>query len=232
MPGAATSPAVHEQRTTESVHFVVADSSALLVEAVSKQLQHFPSLAAVGLAVDVKGLMERLRTTHPDVCVIGADLYRQGFRALRDDISIRTGQTKLAIFADDLPDSMVELALRNRVAGFLSTGDSLNDVANAIQKVATAQIVISRNLAERITVDPATRQPIVVRRSQLSKFSDKQLEVLIHLARGLRVRDIAKMLYLSERSVESHKFRLMKRLGIRDRVELSQWCIREGLIRI
>ena len=65
--------------------------------------------------------------------------------------------------------------------------------------------------------------------SYLLTLTNRQLEVLRHLARGESVKEVAKSMVLSERAIESHKYRIMQKLGIHDRVELARYAIREGL---
>ena len=57
----------------------------------------------------------------------------------------------------------------------------------------------------------------------------RQVEVLRHLAQGQSVKEVAKLMHLSQKSVDSHKYRIMHKLAIHDRVELARYAIREGL---
>lgn len=66
--------------------------------------------------------------------------------------------------------------------------------------------------------------------AELTLLTSRQLEVLRHLARGDSVKEIARQMHLSQKSVDSHKYRIMSKLGIHDRVELARFAIREGLM--
>lgn len=66
--------------------------------------------------------------------------------------------------------------------------------------------------------------------SRLSKLSNRQIEVLRNLAFGLSVKDVARRMHISVKSVDSHKYRIMQSLGIHDRVDLARYAIREGLV--
>jgi DNA-binding NarL/FixJ family response regulator len=63
----------------------------------------------------------------------------------------------------------------------------------------------------------------------LTSLTSRQIEVLRHLARGKSVKEVARSMHLSEKSIDSHKYRIMHKLGIHDRVELARYSIREGL---
>lgn len=68
--------------------------------------------------------------------------------------------------------------------------------------------------------------------SYLSTLTLRQLQVLRHLVRGESVKEVAATMSLSERAIESHKYRIMQKLGIHDRVELTRFAIREGLMPV
>ena len=67
-------------------------------------------------------------------------------------------------------------------------------------------------------------------RQSPSCLTERQLEILCHLALGYSVKEVANILQLSQKSVDCHKSRIMRRLGIHDRVQLARYAIREGLV--
>jgi DNA-binding NarL/FixJ family response regulator len=60
-------------------------------------------------------------------------------------------------------------------------------------------------------------------------LTEREIEVLRYLARGLSKKEVASMMHLSPKTIESHSTRLMDKLDIHDRVELARYAIREGL---
>ncbi|MCH7685179.1 MAG: response regulator transcription factor [Planctomycetes bacterium] len=77
--------------------------------------------------------------------------------------------------------------------------------------------------------DSARKQNVFQGECHLSSLTPRQLEVLRHLAEGHSVKDVAKRMLVSVKSVDNHKYRIMRKLRIRDRVELARFAIREGL---
>ncbi|QDU40209.1 Response regulator protein VraR [Maioricimonas rarisocia] len=221
---------VQDPLQTTPISLVLIDPNCLLVEALPKCLSDYANVSVVGRSLNVPDGLECLRRQKPDLCLVDSDLYTSGFRQFADELSVRLGETRLAIFVDELSDVQLETAISNQVRGFLSRRDSIREVGDSLTRLASGETVVSRNLAGRLERNPQTGEVRAIRRSQLERFSNRQLEVLMHLARGSRVREIAGLMHVSEKAVESHKFRIMKRLGIRDRVQLCRWAIREGLI--
>ena len=215
--------------TTQTINIVMIDTSKAFLESLPLALHRFGFLKVIARATTIAEGLQQMRESAPDIALINGHLFQQGFRALSDLVPIRMGECQLAVFANGLSDAQLEIASSNRVHGFLSTQDSTNEIAELLEQLAANQIAISKHLAERISVG-RDKQIVILGRNKLNQLSDRQLEVLSHLASGLRVKDIADRMGLSAKAVESHKFRIMSRLNIRDRVMLCRWAIREGLI--
>lgn len=77
--------------------------------------------------------------------------------------------------------------------------------------------------------DPLRKRYRLHSGGHLSTLTARQLEVLRHLAKGRTVKEIARILEVSPKSVDCHKYRLMNKLDIHDRVELARYAFREGL---
>ena len=77
--------------------------------------------------------------------------------------------------------------------------------------------------------DPHTKEYSVCTDNMLCGLTLQQLAIMRQLARGRSVKEIAAQFGRSEKSIDSHKYRIMHKLGIHDRVELARYAIREGL---
>ncbi|HUQ70299.1 MAG TPA: response regulator transcription factor, partial [Planctomycetaceae bacterium] len=129
-----------------------------------------------------------------------------------------------------LADIFIEQSLKLGFSGYLLKSEPLRELVSAIERVAAGEPVFSQAVAERLTFDPDKSQYVVRHESDLSALTLRQLEVLRHLACGQSVKEISHMMKLSQKSVDSHKYRIMNKLGIHDRVLLARFAIREGLM--
>lgn len=214
---------------TSSVNILMIDVSRALLEALPLALHRFGFLNVIARANDIEAGIRLLKETTPDIALIDGTLYRHSFREVSAVLPIRLGECGIALFANQLTDAQLDVAIQNRVQGFLSAEDSTADLAEQFEKMAAGRKVISQHLQSRLALN-GRGEIIVSRRSDLAELTNRQLEVLTHLAAGLRVKEIADLMQLSVKAIESHKFRIMNRLNIRDRVQLCRWAIREGLI--
>jgi DNA-binding NarL/FixJ family response regulator len=109
-------------------------------------------------------------------------------------------------------------------------GEPFQELVSAIERVAEGEWVFSQEVLDRLIFDQQSQEYAVRHESDLSALTSRQLEVLRHLACGQSVKEISQMMHLSQKSVDSHKYRIMNKLGIHDRVLLARFAIREGLM--
>lgn len=189
-----------------------------------------PEMQVIVTARDGELGLRALIEHRPRVAVVEIDLEsRSGFE-IAGDLAMRQRETKVVLYSVAMPDIYVDQALRTKVAGYVLKTDSLSNLVAAVQRVANGGTYYSEAIRERITVDPLTGQMKTHCESRLATLSDRQIEVLRNLAVGLSVKDVAKKMHISVKSVDSHKYRIMQALEIHDRVDLARYAIREGLV--
>jgi DNA-binding NarL/FixJ family response regulator len=147
-----------------------------------------------------------------------------------EDIWARCPESHLMLLSGFLADIFLEQALKHGFSGYVMKGEPFKQLATAIEAVAAGEWVFSPDVAERLIFNQQSNEYAVRHESDLSALTARQLEVLRHLACGQSVKEISQMMHLSQKSVDSHKYRIMNKLGIHDRVLLARFAIREGLM--
>jgi DNA-binding NarL/FixJ family response regulator len=214
----------------KSIAAVLIDPDVLLTDCLRPMLSNSSGVTISHTAESMEQGLTLIRQLRPQVVILDSRMFEEGFRALCDELSVRLDQTKLGVFADQMSDSRREHAVASHVRGLFSKRCTREDLATGISQIASGSYYVAPNLMERVDWDgPATR-PRFPMQNRIQALTDRQLQVLMHLAEGSTVREIAGKTNLSEKAIESHKFRIMSRLGIKNRVQLSRWAIREGLI--
>ena len=208
---------------------VLADSQKMFVEALRLALQQDSDLEVVGTASDSDEVYFLSMRHAPDVVIMEVDMSGRGAFTAAEEIMSRFPATKIVFLTGYLSDIMLDQALRMRAAGFLLKEDSLDKLRSDLKLVLRGEHVYSTDVFERMEFDALEGRFQVKSQSFLAGLTSRQLEVLRHLVRGESVKEVARVMVLSERAIESHKYRIMQKLGIHDRVELSRFAIREGL---
>jgi len=175
------------------------------------------------------GLRQMLES-RPDVILLDVDLPGRGAFDLAAEIRSTFNSAKLIFLTGFSSDVLVDQALRLRASGYLMKIEPIHFLLDAIRAVAAGELRFSREIEDRITFDTVTKRYILHTAHPMSELTFRQMEVLRHLAKGESVKEVARLMHLSQKSVDSHKYRIMHKLGIHDRVELARFAIREGLL--
>ncbi len=219
---------VETQRKTITVGIVEPQEATQY--AISMLLNSQPDSEVVGVETTGEEGMRMLVDKRPRIAIVEVDLEgRSGFE-LAGDLAMRQRETKVIFYSAVMPDIYIEQALRSKAAGYVLKTDSLASLLSAVQTVSKGGTYYSEPIRDRISIDPVTGNSRTQFESRLTQLSDRQLEVLRHLAYGLSVKDVARKMHISVKSVDSHKYRIMQSLGIHDRVDLARYAIREGLV--
>ena len=208
---------------------ILAEGSRLNAEAISWSLSAYGAFRNIQSMLSVDDVIHAIRTERPSIVLVGEKIISEGIRDLLAQIAVKMGETKVVVFADELTDRQLDLIVNNRVCGLLSRECTMRQLNDALLQVLGDAKVLSPELSHRLQLLPSGKFKCVGS-GHLKKLTDRQWDVLLRIAEGRRVAEVADDLEISPKAVESHKYRIMKTIGASDRVGLCRWAIREGLI--
>ena len=168
--------------------------------------------------------------SEPDVVILNADSPNPDTLAVVEGLGKTRPQTQVVLLSVLVSDILIEQALRLGVRGYLTVAAGIDTILDGIRHVAAGGHCFSNDVKSRLTFDPSQRRFRVAAIGQSLPLTRRQLEVLRHLARGCSTKEVARLMGLCTKSVESHKFRIMNKLDLHDRVALARYAIREGLV--
>jgi DNA-binding NarL/FixJ family response regulator len=213
----------------EGFDAVIADANRLNAESIAWCLKSYGGFRTVSPAISGTELLAALRAQRPALILMGEKVVVKCFREVFGELAVKLGEIRVAVFADDLSDRQLDLVVHNRVSGLLSRHETMRRLSEQLSQIAAGQTVLSDHLRDRIE-HLGGGQFRCTSSAHLEKLTERQWEVLLRIARGGRVSEVAQALHISEKAVESHKYRIMRVVGAVDRLELCRWAIREGLI--
>lgn len=143
---------------------------------------------------------------------------------------LRESQSKLrlVILSRTLPTFLVNRLITAQVAGCFAKQDQLTDVLAGLRRVLKGERALSSGYS---LISEDTDPSVLELNRFLSRLSSQQFQVLLGLAQGLPAKEVANQIQSTAKAIDSLKYRLMKRLQLRSRVELTRWAIRQGLIQ-
>ncbi|MEW4488867.1 response regulator transcription factor [Thalassoglobus sp. JC818] len=209
---------------------ILVDPHPIVVEALTERLHATNQFEVVASLGDSDRAFFEILERQPDLVIMEIELPGRGATAVAEHIQSRLPATRLAFLTNYITDVFLDLALKIGVAGYALKTDPTNRIINGCLSIINGDQYFSERVLERLEYSPETGEYQVKSQSYLSTLTLRQLQVLRHLVRGESVKEVAKTMTLSERAIESHKYRIMQKLGIHDRVELARFAIREGLM--
>lgn len=172
-------------------------------------------VASVGNGVDI---IQACRTRRVDVVLMDIRMPTLDGLAATEQIMSQADPPRIVILTTFGLDEYVSTAIVAGASGFLLKDASSTDLIDAIRAVAAGDVAIAPSLV-RTVVEQARSSIQTQHVPGVDQLTERELEVLQHLAAGRSNAEIADQLYLSEATVKTHLSRVLTKLGVRDRVQ-------------
>ena len=215
-----------------TIRVLIVDDQMMVREGFSVLLGAQPDIEVVGEAVDGRQAVEKVAELRPDVVLMDIRMPNlDGLEATRRILETTgTAPRVLMLTTFDLDEYVYE-ALRAGASGFMLKDTPPERLAEAVRTVAAGESLVApavtRRLVERFVRRPP---PEVAQREVFAELTERELEVLTLLARGLSNAEIAAELVLGENTVKTHVARVLAKLGLRDRVQAVVLAYETGLV--
>jgi two-component system NarL family response regulator len=211
------------------------DDHALFRRGLEMVLEAEPDIELVGEASDGEEAVEKAGESLPEVILMDIRMPRtsgiEACRALKELVP----STKIVMLTiSDEEEDLFE-AIRAGASGYLLKDIPLDEVADTVRAVNGGQSLINPSMAGKLLTEFATlarRDDDDSRPQQVPapKLTDREMQVLKLVARGMNNRDIAKELFISENTVKNHVRNILEKLQIHSRMEAVMVAVREKLI--
>jgi DNA-binding NarL/FixJ family response regulator len=184
----------------------------------------------VGEAATVAQAITMIGATSPDVVLLDVHMPDGGGRAVLDGVRRTHPQVKfLALSVSDAAEDVIGL-IRAGARGYVTKTISPEDLVDAIRRVADGDAVFSPRLAGFVLDAFAARPESSLADPELDQLTNREREVLRLLARGYAYKEIAKELFISIKTVETHVSNVLRKLQMSNRYELSRWAADRRLL--
>ena len=207
------------------IKVLIVDDHELVRMGIRGLLEQAKHIDVVAEAKDGDAALQAVKQYQPDVIFLdmkmpGMDGWEVTRRIQQISQNVRI-IVLTAATSDPLPTRLLQLG----VMGYLTKDSAAEEMLQAIEKVSEGEQYLAKEVAQKLAL--STLNP--TKHSPLDELSERELQVMIMLTRGLTVSEISESLFLSAKTVSTYRYRMFEKLGIKNDVELMHFAMKHGV---
>ncbi|MET8102531.1 response regulator transcription factor [Streptomyces sp. NPDC005236] len=216
-----------------TIRVVIADDQQMVRQGFTVLLNTHPGIEVIGQAVDGVDAVRKVAELSPDVVLMDIRMPELGGIEATRRITTDTPHIKVLVLTTFDLDEYVYEALRAGASGFLLKDASADQLAEAVRVVAAGDALLAPGITRRLIAEfsrlgTTPRAPL---KQRVGDLTERETEVLAHIAQGLSNAEIAQRLVVAEQTVKTHVGRILVKLGLRDRTQAAVFAYESGLVR-
>jgi two-component system response regulator NreC len=206
----------------EVISIVLADDHTVVRRALRVLLEEEPGFEVVAEADDATNAIRYLRGHKPDVLIL--DLNMPGRPSLEaiPEMKEASPQTKIVVLTMQKEPAFARQALQLGVLGYVLKEAADDELVQAVRSAAAGDTYLQPALGARLAAEPE---------AATTDLSERETDVLRLIALGHTNAEIAEKLYISVRTVETHRAHIQQKLGVSSRAELVRSALSRGLVK-
>ncbi|MEO1289358.1 MAG: response regulator transcription factor [Chloroflexota bacterium] len=215
------------------IQVVICDDQAIVTEGLQVILESDSEIEVVGIGHDGAQAIELVEKHHPNIVLM--DLKMSGMNGIHATRHIRAHHPDVFVLVLTTydADEWVFDAIRSGASGYLLKNTPPKDLIKSVKQVVNGENPVDPNVAGTLFKhinQSASTLPSITADTKIDDLSDRELEVLRLMAKGLSNRDIAKQLFLSEGTIRNYVSNVFSKLNVSDRTQASLIAVRYGLV--
>jgi DNA-binding NarL/FixJ family response regulator len=206
------------------IRILIADDHLIIREGLMTLLQSTGKFEVVGQATNGQEAIDQTKKLLPDVALIDVQMPKVSGIEATYQITRQSPLTRVVILSTFDQDEYIYQGIQAGAKGYLLKDTSLDELVNVIQAAARGESLLSPKITTKLVGRIATSP-------ERSELSNRESEVLKLLAKGLRNKDIANYLQITERTVKNHVANIITKLGVKSRTEAVSQAFQTGLVQ-
>lgn len=212
------------------IRVLIADDHAVVRSGLQQLLGAQPDMEVVGEAGDGREALEKVKTLKPDVIIL--DIAMPELSGLEAVGLIREAapSTQIVVLSMHGKESFVHQVLSSGALGYVLKASPTGDVIEAVRAAHRGEYFLSSRIKAEVVgayLDNRKQSPGV---RGYDLLSEREQQIFRLVAEGSSTNQIADMLCVSPKTVEKHRTNIMKKLGLKDRLEMVKYAVKIGII--
>lgn len=216
---------------------LIVDDHMIVVEGVKKYISEQPDFEVVGTASDGLEAVRKVKDLKPDIVIMDVAMPNLDGIQATFEIKKLNDENRVVIFTMYTDSAYAVALFRAGVSAYVLKGEPVSDLLVALKAVRDGGTYFSAVINESIRrhmehIELGDVKGAGEVQDGLAKLSTREKEVLPLLADGNSIREIAERLFISPKTVETHKYNIMEKLGVGSIADLTKIALRKRLIKL
>jgi RNA polymerase sigma factor (sigma-70 family) len=212
------------------IHVLIAEDHLMVRAGIRALLEKAGDMHVVGEASNGQEAIEMTEILKPDVLIMDIMMPRMnGIQAAENirELKLPTYILLLSMYSDE---GFIQQALQNGVKGYVLKSSVSDELLQAVRTVAGGKTFFSSPIAEIVSESAISLRSALQDGDAFSSLSPREKEILQLIAEGYTSAEIGKMLFISEKTVEKHRTKLMEKLNVRNLAGLVRLAVKYHLV--
>jgi NarL family two-component system response regulator LiaR len=211
------------------IRILIVDDHAVVREGLRALIETEPDMASAGEAADGVQAVQQVRSLQPDVVLMDLVMPRKGGIEAIAEIKAETPGVRILVLTSFAEDDQVFPAIKAGALGYLLKDSSAEELLQAIRDAHRGEPSMHPTIAYKLMRELQRSSDLPPTESPLT---EREVEVLKLVARGLSNQEIADRLVVSERTVRTHVSNILGKLHLANRTQAALYALREGLANL
>ncbi|MHB9111948.1 MAG: response regulator [Thermoleophilia bacterium] len=215
------------------IRILLADDHAILRAGLVRLLSEEPDIEVVGEADNGREAVQKVQELHPDIVLMDIGMPVMNGMEATKQIKKRDQDVKILVLTMHDNEEYLFQVLQAGASGYVLKKAADSDLVNAIHVVNRGDCFLYPSAAKMVVEDYLEKlkhgqEPT----SSFDTLTDREREILTLVAEGYTNREIAEALFISVKTVETHKANIMEKLNLHKRAELVRYAIKKGMLQV
>jgi len=218
---------------SDKIKIALVDDHTLVRNGIAAMLNQVANFQIVGSFESGEKLVSELRDLKPDVVIM--DILMRGMSGIEATRWIReiSPNIKVILLSSEIKREFVTTGIQAGIDGYLPKDTEKNTLVESINRVYAGEKYFNEAITALVFEDYYNKEKVAKQakqHSQLTDLTDREVQVLALIADGKSTREVAEELFISTKTVDTHKAHILDKLGLKNTAELVKYAIKNGLI--
>jgi len=215
----------------KKIRILIVEDHEVVIKGIKTLLEPYDELEIVGYALDSEEAMQKVEELRPDIVIMDINLPEVSGIEVTEMITSNYPLCKVIYYTSHVDEELITQGFEAGAYGYVPKNFKPQELIEAIHLVNDGQKFMKGIVSEKF-ISSYLKSEKEKKMKQDIPLSERELEVLKHMSQGLSNKQIADKLFISIRTVETHKHNLMKKLNIYSTAELVIYAIQNNIIKI